>query len=172
MSGKVILVVGARGMGKTTTNKKLIAPVHIDARIIMDINGEYTGLYKHAKFFDFDEFTKKAVNMKGAVILIEEATIYLQTQGQNKDITRLLVISRHADNTVIMSFHSLQRVPKYIFELANMIILHKTGDQISDVKAFGDKQILDAFIEIEKAPMLKDKETGREYSPQKVIKLY
>jgi len=172
MSGKVILVVGARGMGKTTTNKRLILPVHIDARVIMDINGEYTGMYSHHKFFDFDEFTKKAVNMKRAVILIEEATIYLQTQGQNKDITKLLVISRHADNTVIMSFHSLQRVPKYIFELSNTLILHKTGDELSDVKGFGDKRILEAFIELEKAPMLSDAKTGREYSPQKIVKLY
>jgi hypothetical protein len=53
-----------------------------------------------------------------------------------------------------------------------MVILHKTGDQLSDVKGFGDARILEAFIEIEKTPMLKNTETGKEYSPQKVLKLY
>lgn len=172
MSGKAILVVGARGMGKTTTNKRLISNTHPKARLILDINSEYTGLYTHAPIHKFSEFTKKALTVKDCVILIEESTIYLKTQGQNDDITELLVRARHQNNTVIMSFHSLQRVPKYVFELCNVVVLHKTGDQLSDVKAFGDRKILEAFIEIEKAPMLKNKDTGKEYSPQKVINLY
>lgn len=171
MSGKAILVVGARGMGKTTTNKRLITPVHIGARLILDVNNEYTGFYTHPPYTRFNDFTRKALTIRNAVILIEESTIYLKTQGQNDDITELLVRARHQNNTVIMSFHSLQRVPKYVFELCNMVILHKTGDQLSDVRGFGDKRILEAFTEIEAAPMLKNKD-GREYSPQKVIKLY
>ena len=158
-------------MGKTTTNRKLLEQAHIEARLVMDMKGEYAGMYNHPVFYRFADFTKRAAMVKNCVVLIEEATIHLKVNAQNDDMTAALVNARHYGNTFIMSFHSLQRVPKYIFELSNMVILHKTGDQIGDVKAFGDPKILAAFIEIEKAPMLKS-DTGVEYSPQKVLTLY
>lgn len=171
MSGKAILVVGARGMGKTTVNKRLLNKAHIDARLVMDLKAEYKGLYNHAPFYDFESFTKRAIAARGCLILIEEATIHLPVNSNNRDLTRILVDARHYGNTIIMSFHSLQRIPKYVFELSNVLVLHKTGDQIGDVKAFGDPKITDAFIEVEKLPMLSNP-SGVSYSPSKIITLY
>lgn len=170
MSGKSILVVGARGTGKTTTNKSMVSKVHPSARLVLDVNGEYRDLYPY-DFIGFDQFTERMTQVKDCFIVVEEATIYLNNRGHNSNITDALVKARHNNNTVLFSFHSLRSIPKYIFDLSNMIILHKTGDNEDIIEEFRNPKLSIAFSEIKKAPMLKSK-TGVEYSPRKIIKLY
>ena len=53
-----------------------------------------------------------------------------------------------------------------------MVIIHKTGDSPDFVeKTFENPELLKAFLEIKNAPNLKSN-TGKEYSPQKTVKLY
>lgn len=171
MSGKAILVVGARGTGKTTTNKNMVARVHPDARLILDVNKEYFDLYPKP-FEGFEGFAKKLLTVQGMFIVIEEATIFLSNRGYNSDIVDVLVKARHNDNTILFSFHSFRAVPKYVFALCNMVIIHKTGDSVDYVeKEFENPTLTAAFKEIKEAKNLTSK-TGKEYSPSKVVKLY
>lgn len=171
MSGKAILIVGARGTGKTTTTKKLLAKVHEKSRIVLDINNEYKDMYPHP-FIGFEDFAKKLPNVKDAFIVIEEATISLSNRGYNKDIADTLVRARHNNNTIVLVYHSLRSIPKYVFDLCNVVILHKTGDNKKTVEDFENDKLLEAYLWVNSQPNLKNKETGKEYSPQKVVILY
>lgn len=169
MSGKAILIIGNRGTGKTTTTKKLLANVHKDARIVLDVNNEYADLYPFP-FIEFDNFTKKLTTVSNAFIVIEEATIFMDNRGYNKDMTSVLVKSRHRGNTIVLVYHSIRSVPKYIFNLCNMIILHKTNDAENVVKDYDNSDLNEAYLWLKSQPNLKN-EAGKEYSPQKVVKL-
>lgn len=170
MSGKAVLIVGARGMGKTTTTKKLLTKTEPKARLVLDVNGEYMDLYPYP-FIGFEEFSKKLTTVSNAVIVVEEATIFLSNRGYDKDITDVLVKARHRNNTIIMVYHSIRNVPKYIFDLCNMVVLHKTNDSEKAVDEKDNDKLKEGFIWLKKQPMLKG-ENGKEYSPQKVIDLY
>jgi hypothetical protein len=172
MSGKAILVVGARGTGKTTTNKTWAKKVHPDRLLIFDYQGEYKDIYPKP-FIGFQAFSKMITTVRGMFIVIEEATVFLENRGYNGDIVDTLVSARHADNTLLFSFHSFRAVPKYIFSLCNMVIVHKTGDSPEYVeKTFENPDLLAAFNEIKNAPNLRNTATGKEYSPNKIVKLY
>jgi len=171
MSGKAILVVGARGTGKTTFNRGMVSQTHPQTRLILDVNGEYRDLYPHP-FIGFGPFTKALLQVKNRFILIEESTMFLDNRGKNGDIVDILVQARHNDNTIMFSFHSFRMVPKYIYALCNMVIVFKTGDTEDYIeKTFENPLLTAAFIEIKNAPNLKSN-TGKEYSPNKTVKLY
>lgn len=171
MSGKAILVVGARGTGKTYGNRKMIEKTHPQARLILDVNGEYKDLFPNDPI-EFDAFTKVAKTVKKAVILIEECTIYLSNRGNNSDIRDLLVKARHNDNTIIMVFHSFRSIPKYVYDLCNMVIIYKTADNAELIStAFEDEKLTAAFNEIKAAPWLKN-DQGKTYSPHKIYSIY
>lgn len=170
MSGKAILVVGARGMGKTTTVKKLLQKIHADARIVLDVNGEYKELYPKP-FIGFEEFAKKLTKIKHAFIVVEEATISLSNRSYSKDMADVLVRARHADNTIVLVYHSLRQIPAYIFPLANMVILHKTADTEETLRKIDNEKLTEAWKKIKAAKMLKGS-AGKEYSPQEIIDLY
>src|SRR5687767_14279315 len=116
MSGQSILVVGARGTGKTTRNKKLVSIAHPDNRLVLDINGEYKDLYPKP-FLPYPQFSKIAKIVTGKVILIEEATFVLSNRGYDNDIQEVLVKARHNNNTLIFSYHTLRSIPYYIYSL-------------------------------------------------------
>jgi len=172
MSGKAIIVVGARGTGKTTTNKTLAAKVHRENLLVLDVNGEYKDLYPF-EFMGFEAFAKLMTKVRGRFIIVEESTIFLDNRGHNGDITDALVRARHNDNTILFSFHSFRAVPKYIYALCNMVIVHKTGDTIEYVeKTFENPILTAAVLKIKNAPNLKNEKTGREYSPKEFVTLY
>lgn len=171
MSGQAILVVGMRGTGKTTTVKKLMAKTHPGSRLILDVNGEYKDLFPRDPI-DFDTFTNLAKSVKNAVILIEESTIFLDSRGSNQDIRDLLVRARHRNNTVIFVFHTFRSIPKYIYDLCNAVIIHKTSDTADHIlERFGDENLVKVFNEIKTANMLTNSE-GKQYSPNKYYKIY
>ncbi len=171
MSGKAILVVGARGTGKTTTNKSYAKKVHPSALLVLDVNGEYKDLYPYP-FIGFEKFTKRLLTIENAFIVIEEATMFLSNRGYNGDMVDVLVQARHHNNTLLFSFHSFRAIPKYVFGLCNVAIIHKTGDSVEYVeKEFENPKLTKAFLEIKSAPNLKG-DNGKEYSPRKVVNLY
>lgn len=168
----VILIVGSRGTGKSFTAKEILSKVHPDARLILDVQGEYKDLFPRDPI-KFEHFEKLMGQVKNAVILIEEATIFLSNRGYNNNVVDLLVDARHSNNTIIMVYHSLRSVPYYIFELSNIVYLLKTGDNPDEVKRkFQNDQLTDAVLRLKKSPNLKNPTTGREYSPRIAIKLY
>lgn len=169
MSGQVILVVGARGMGKTTTVKSLLNKVHPDSRIVLDVNGEYKDLYPRP-FIGFESFAKMLTKTRKAFIVVEEATISLSNRSYSKDMADVLVRARHAENTIVLVYHSIRNIPRYIYDLANTVILLKTNDSEENLKNLENEKLTAAWKKIKNAPMKKN-EKGREYSPQEIVYL-
>lgn len=173
MSGKAFMIIGMRGMGKSHQVKELIKKVNPDSLLVFDPNKEYTGLYSHKPIEKFKEFSSIVPKVSNAVIVVEEATVFLSNRGYDIDFQDTIVRARHTNNTVILVFHSFQDVPKYLFRLVNYVILLKTNDTIDYVeKTFRSPKLSKAFIEIKNAPKILNKSTGKEYSPNKLIDLF
>ena len=176
MSGKCILIVGARGMGKSTTLRNELKKANKKSLIIYDVNGEHKDLYPYP-LIPFEEFTDMCSRVYNAVIVIEEATIYLSNRGNNFDVKEFLVKARHRNNTVFMNYHSLRSLPIYIYDLSDFIVLHKTKDKQSLVeKKFEDEEFTEEFLKIKNAALLdsgKVKANGEPilYSPHVVLSI-
>jgi ABC-type phosphate/phosphonate transport system ATPase subunit len=125
---KAIIIVGATGTGKSTFVKKLISKVpNKKALFIYDINNEYKDYFPYP-LLSVEEFMEKTQFISKGVFVLEEATIYLNNRSSNEYLTSLLVRKRHTNNTIIMVFHSMRSVPRYIYELSNEIVIFKTND--------------------------------------------
>lgn len=140
--GKVIIIVGARGTGKSTVLKELLSKVpNKESIFLFDVNHEHLE-YGNRAFDNFDSFIKKAVALERSVIVIEEATIFLSHYKQ-REVLELLVRARHTKNNIIFVFHSLRALPRYIYDLGNFLILKKTNDQETFVSGRFEDPVLD-----------------------------
>jgi len=171
MAGSAILVVGARGMGKTTYIKNMLNKVHPSARIVYDVNGEYSDFYKEKFNTDFEMFVEKTNKVRNAVIVFEEATIFLSYGGSPQAVRELLVKARHTGNTIIFVFHSLRSIPRYLFDLCNYVVLHKTNDSEGVVQyKFENEEFTEIFLKVKNADFLTS--NGKKYSPHVVYSIY
>lgn len=144
MEAKVILIVGQRGSGKTTDTKNLIKNIHPDALLLHDASAQYTDIYKKP-ILPFDEFTELCTNVSNAFIVFEEATIFIN-HSRNKNIVDFLVTSRHKKNSIVFVFHSFRSIPRFIYDLSNVIICHKTKDPESLIfERFEDEDLLSVW---------------------------
>lgn len=135
MSGIASICIGRRGCGKTTLSKELL-----DKRpgampcIVYDVNNEYQDYYPEP-FEDFDVFLVKISDerVRRHYILIEEATIFFNTQSNYYEMKNLLVRARHTGNIIQLNFHSFSSVPKGIYNLLDYVIVFKTNDNEKSV---------------------------------------
>ncbi len=172
MPGKIIIIVGARGAGKTEMAKTLVRKYHQEARLIFDINNEYTELYNRP-FIDFEDFAELTTRVTDAVILFDEAAIFINNKGSNKQIYKACGRARHTRNDLIFNFYSLRAVPRDLYDLASAVIIHKTGDDVDFVaKRFGDKKLTEAFKQIEAAKWLYNSKANKHYSPNLIHKKF
>ncbi len=172
MSGKAFMFVGMRGMGKSFNVKKLLSKHDKKSCLIFDPNNEYGGYYSHPPITNFIMFADAANKVENAVIVVEEATVFLNNRGFNLDFLELITRARHTNNTIILVFHSFKKVPKYLFDICNYVVILKTGDKVDYLdKEFDNPGLTAAFLKIKNAPTLKNKE-GKEYSPVLLFDLY
>lgn len=172
LGGKAVIVVGGTGMGKTTLNKNYLRQVSKECLWLYDVNNEYSEfLPPNYLLPKFDSFCDKAACLSNAVIVFEEATIFLSNKGSNRILIDILVRKRHTSNLIFLVFHSLRSVPKYLLDLCNILILLKTNDPEHIVKAFDNDNLLQAYNELKKAPMLQNPDSKKLYSPHKFVKL-
>jgi len=166
MSGIASIMIGKRGCGKTTLSKQLM-----DARpsgmpcIVYDVNDEY-GSYYAEPFEDFDVFLVKisGEEIRRHYILIEEATIFFNTQSNYYEMKNLLVRARHTGNIIQLNFHSFSSIPKGIYNLLDYVTVFKTNDNEKSVTdRFDHPGVIDAYREA--------KESGDEHF-YKTVKLY
>lgn len=150
MSGIATIFIGRRGCGKTTLSKKLL-----DSRpdsmpvMIYDVNNEYWNYYPEP-FEDFDIFLKKISDdrVRRHYILIEEATIFFNTQSNFYEMKNLLVRARHTGNIIQLNFHSFSSVPKGIYNLLDYVVVFKTNDNEKSVTdRFDHPGVLAAYQE-------------------------
>jgi ABC-type cobalamin/Fe3+-siderophores transport system ATPase subunit len=134
---KVICIVGKKRTGKTTLAAGLIKKLNRPQNFIYDINNEYTrklGIPNNYRGqIDKEEFLK-AVNpnspkaIKNSCIVFEEATGYFSSKGREEILVNVVTRSRHTNNTVILIFHSIADLPRYIFSYSDYVALFKTND--------------------------------------------
>lgn len=172
MSGKAFAIIGMRGMGKSTQVKALIKNVHPDALLIYDPNREYTEFYNRP-FLPFPTFAEKANNVSNAVIVVEEATVFLGNRLFNQNFLEIIVRARHTNNTIILVYHSFKSINKAYMDLMNYIIVLKTADRLDYLqKTFDNPHIDKVFLEVKNAPLLVNKKDKRKYSPHKMVDLF
>jgi hypothetical protein len=115
--------------------------------LIYDINQEYKDFYAE-DFEDFDIFLAKLSDetVKHHYIIIEEATIFFNTQSNFQDMKNVLVRARHTGNIIQLNFHSFGSVPKGIYNLLDYVIVFKTNDNLKNVTdRFDNPNVIKAF---------------------------
>lgn len=139
--GNVCLIVGRQNSGKSYVLKNMLDSLkNYDDVIIYDVQNEYSEYYSEP-FLDFNEFLKKVENEENKIIIFEEASIFFKHRSSDKIITKMLVNVFHKHNFIFLCFHSIRKIPKYILELSNEIILFKTNDNDDFIqKIFSDEQ--------------------------------
>lgn len=135
MSGTASIIIGRRGCGKTTLSKKLLSlrPKQMPV-MVYDVNDEYKEFYSEP-FDDFDVFLNKisSENVRRHYILIEEATIFFNTQSNFQEMKNVLVRARHTGNIIQLNFHSFASIPKGIYNLLDYVTVFKTNDNLDSV---------------------------------------
>lgn len=148
---KAIIIVGGTGCGKTYfTKHQLLSKVNRNSLLVFDVNNEYSEYYPFPFDADIDKFLEKCHKTKGAVILFEDATAFLSNQGRKDLLVKILVAKRHTKNTVIMLFHSFRQVPKYIFDLSNIVVIFRTNDPEKKLAEFENDQLTEAWQRVQK----------------------
>jgi ABC-type multidrug transport system ATPase subunit len=161
---KSIIIVGATGTGKTTYVKSLIQKVpNKKALFIYDVNNEYQEFFPY-KLLGIEDFMEKTQFISNGVFVLEEATIYLNNRSCNSYLQELLVRKRHTNNTIILVFHSMRSVPRYIFELSNYLTVFRTNDA-PDLTA---RELKDARIEV----LMTDVAKSKKQFFSKTLKIY
>ncbi len=166
MNSKVILVVGQKHAGKTTLVRSMVKPVHPSNLILFDPNGQYSDIYKKP-FMKFNEFTEFAATVWNAVIVIEESTVYI-SHAPMMDVKDFCAGARNRSNMVILVFHSLRTLPRYVYDLAEIIYLGKTRDDADYIsKKNDDPGLTETFLEVKNSKW-KNGDDGDQYSEFKI----
>jgi GTPase SAR1 family protein len=153
----LILFVGGAGQGKTSMVKKLIQDKN---QYVFDINNEYQHLPKDIPISsqmrnvdaDIPRFVKNCSIIKNTNIVFEDATGFLQGR-QSKGMSRLMAAKRHSNNNYMILFHSINRVPPEIMEMANYLFLYKTNDNPEQVqRKFGNELLTRNVLQLIRLP--------------------
>ena len=173
----VVTVVGETEAGKTTLILELIkdydpergmvtildtqgesklkqfAEINMN-QITMQKSGIYRVMSQNWKTF-VDESRKNFMpgSEKKGLVFIDDADLI--EQNEYKPLTDLLGGVRHKKVDFISSYHNLWRVPPYIMDNTQILILFKTGEAIEkgNIKRFKKgARIMEAQIEVEENP--------------------
>ena len=146
---KAHIICGATDTGKSYFIKQIFKKVpNKGALLIYDIEREYEEFYPY-QLDDFQEFLETAVKCENAVIVLEETTAFLSNRGDNMTVIKLLVQKKHSNNYVIMVFHSVRMIPRFVYELSNFITIFKTNDAPDmTAKELKDHRLEDIMIEV------------------------
>lgn len=151
MSG-IILLVGGTGCGKSTYAKRMIKPANKKAVIIYDVNNEYEEYPNRYTPLDtdIDNFVAILLKTRKSIILMEDMTGFLPNNGKNSGMVQVLQARRHTFNTIVMFYHSMTSIPKYVMDMATTLVIFKTNDdEININKKFSKKIITDAWKDVQ-----------------------
>ena len=148
---RAYLIIGGTGTGKTTfIQQQILSRIpNKNCIFIYDVQNEYSHFYNEP-FDDFENFIERAaLRIRNAVIVLEEATIFANNRTSNYFLRKLLVDKRHTNNFIILAYHSLREIPRYVYDLSNYITLFKTNDSPNLIRSkFEDQRILDMMSDV------------------------
>ena len=121
-NGKLIIVVGSRGSGKTTYLERLfnnrsnllVYQLFIDDR------------YRRAEKQLYSKFTIGR-QLVGRTIIIEDATQLIGSNPKN-DIRRLAVSCKQLGSDCVFVFHSFNVIPPYLLALFDYMIIFESAE--------------------------------------------
>jgi AAA+ ATPase superfamily predicted ATPase len=151
--GIAIMCVGRRKTGKTTLSKEFLTKraKHMPC-LVYDVNKEYADFYnkplmKWNEFLKFVSLGSESGKLVNTYILVEEATIFFNTQSNFEEMKDILVRARHTGNIIQLNFHSFSSVPKGIYNLLDYVIVLKTNDSEKNVTdRFDNPKVLQAYL--------------------------
>ena len=151
----LIPVIGHTGQGKTVWTKKFIEGKR---QYIFDVNNEYKDLpldniispKMRNISLDKEHFVRVCMQLNNTNCVVEDATGFLRGKIES-DFSKMLAAKRHKGNNYILLFHSINRVPPEIMEMANYVTLFKTNDNIDTVeKKFRNDNLTAKFLALQK----------------------
>lgn len=143
--GKVWVIVGARGYGKSTFTKNATRRVHDTRFRCYDVNGEYFG--DDEALPDMDDFLEEMNGLTDMCMVFEEGTVFFSNRGTSKPMRKLLVAARHDRNQIFVIFHSIRSLPHYICDLADYVVVFSTNDT-EDLVQTRQPRLLDAWKKV------------------------
>lgn len=115
-NGKVFLIIGGRGTGKTTYLERLLKPKKnvVVFQLFLDEH------YKYAEKRLYQDFAinKSLINKS---LVIEDATQLIGSNPKN-DIRKIVVSSKQMGSDVFFVFHSANVVPPYLWQLFDLAL--------------------------------------------------
>jgi len=153
------LIVGETGSGKSTIAKKAVND-SINC-IVYDVQNEYNlpvfcKGFRGRKFrltpenFDIKDFVLFTKSCRNFLFVIEEATgIFRGSIGT--DFVQSILSKRHTNNSYILIFHSLHRVPIQLYEFCDVLYLFKTNDLQRNIESKYPK-LLDGYLSLQSSP--------------------
>jgi hypothetical protein len=158
MNNLLILAIGGTGQGKTSFVRKITEGKPL---LLYDVNGEHSDLtgdttQARSRYFgDPADFIELCRHKHGNTYCVfEEATGFLMGTMQ-KDMRAFCVAKRHpvdlGGRSIIMLFHTIASVPPFLLDMADMIVLFKTGDSVNEVKRKRPK-LLEPYLKLQTAP--------------------
>lgn len=152
----LFLVVGHTGQGKTVFVNSFIRNKR---QYVFDVNNEYSHLREDTDelmpnmrntSLDVDYFLQVAAKLQNTNIVFEDATGFFRGK-QSAPLIKQIVRKRHSKNNFLILFHSINRIPPELLEMANVIVLFKTNDNFETIDSkFHNEQLNNAFLQVRK----------------------
>ena len=154
--GKIIIVVGSRGSGKTTYLERLFSNRSNLLVYQLFLDDRYRGA-------DKELYSKFQINRQlvGKTIIIEDATQLIGANPKN-DIRRLAVSCKQLGSDCVFVFHSFNVIPPYLLALFDYMIVFEAAE----VKKTAS--LLEYYDEILKL----QKKKVRKYKPLGIIEAH
>ncbi len=172
---RLLLIVGQPASGKTTFAKNNILN-NLKNYYVYDVyNYEYKNLEEvhplkytggRAKYTGEDEqlVLNSLQNFRNTAFVMEDATIFLDNHKKSKEFKKVVYGRRHTNLLIVLIFHAMNRIPKWLFEQTNTLVLFKTQDFENDIiNKFKNNILQKSFKELQ---------VSRDPHASKIIKLF
>jgi hypothetical protein len=158
---KAFVLVAEKGRGKSTEAFRIVDSFTKKDLYVWDKQGQYKK-YKNNKIKglpSIEQFLQIVANVKDAVIVFEESTIFFGNKSRSEIVVDLLISNYHTKNVIIFIFHSLRSVPVEIMDFVDFIRLYHTNDRATLInnKFKDDPQLLEIFNSVNEKTFNTDK---------------
>lgn len=154
---KIILIVGRKKSGKTTLAKERFGS--LPNLYVADVNNEYNLPTSNkpepgtrAVTHDMESVIEKVSESKGLTFIVEDATIWLNQRTSDIHLKKLVIGCRHNRIACIFLFHSLNRIPTFIYEQADFMYLFETVELNNTWHKVTSPKVRKAHDDLKKLP--------------------